>query len=46
FAVLIQAPNQLPAKVDRQRWLKAANELGQAGQEQAAARATKALDSH
>ncbi|MDP4572064.1 peptidase C39 family protein [Pseudomonas sp. LPH60] len=46
FAVLIQAPNQLPAKVDRQRWLKAADELGQAGQEQAAARANKALDSH
>ncbi|PYC33599.1 PA2778 family cysteine peptidase [Pseudomonas protegens] len=46
FAVLIQAPNQLPAKVDRQRWLKAVDELGQAGQEQAAARAAKALDSH
>ena len=46
FAVLIQAPNQLPAKVDRQRWLKAASELAQAGQEQAAARASKALDSH
>jgi len=46
FAVLIQAPNQLPAKVDRQRWLKAVNELAQAGQEQAAARASKALDSH
>lgn len=45
FAVLIQAPNQLPAHVDRQRWLKAANELAQAGQEQAAARASKALDS-
>ncbi|WP_047305422.1 PA2778 family cysteine peptidase [Pseudomonas fluorescens] len=46
FAVLIQAPNQLPAKVDRQRWLKAAKELAQAGQEQAAARAGKALDGH
>ncbi|NBF04148.1 peptidase C39 family protein [Pseudomonas sp. Fl5BN2] len=46
FAVLIQAPNQLPAKVDRQRWLSAASELAQAGQEQAAARASKAIDSH
>lgn len=46
FAVLIQAPNQLPAAVDRQRWLKAADELARAGQEQAAARATKALDGH
>jgi len=46
FAVLIQAPKQLPAKADRQRWLKAVNELAQAGQEQAAARASKALDSH
>ncbi|WP_248764829.1 peptidase C39 family protein [Pseudomonas protegens] len=44
FAVLIQAPNQLPAKVDRQRWLKAVNELARAGQEQAATRASKALD--
>ncbi|MFJ2685332.1 peptidase C39 family protein [Pseudomonas sp. NPDC087342] len=43
WAVLIQKPNQLPAKVDEQRWLKAASDLGQAGQEQAAARATKAL---
>jgi hypothetical protein len=43
WAVLIQAPNQLPANVDRQRWLKAANELAQAGQEQAANRATQAL---
>lgn len=43
WAVLIQGPTQLPAKVDRQRWLKAANELAQAGQENAAARATKAL---
>ncbi|WP_210711508.1 peptidase C39 family protein [Pseudomonas sp. MWU349] len=44
FAVLIQSPNQLPAKVDRQRWLKAVNELARAGQEQAATRASKALD--
>lgn len=44
WAVLVQKPNQLPAQVDRQRWLKAANELGQAGQEQAAAQATRAID--
>ncbi|MGE8144561.1 peptidase C39 family protein [Pseudomonas frederiksbergensis] len=43
WAVLIQKPNQIPAKVDEQRWLKAASDLGQAGQEQAAAQATKAL---
>jgi len=43
WAVLIQRPNQIPAQVDQQRWLKAASELAQAGQEQAAARATKAL---
>ncbi len=43
WAVLIQKPNQIPANVDRQRWLNAANDLAQAGQEQAAARAKKAL---
>ncbi|NBA95575.1 peptidase C39 family protein [Pseudomonas sp. R5(2019)] len=43
WAVLVQRPEQLPAQVDRQRWLKAANDLAQAGQEQAAARATKAI---
>jgi hypothetical protein len=42
--VLIQKPNQLPANVDQQRWLKAASDLAQAGQEQAAARAKKALN--
>jgi hypothetical protein len=46
WAVLIQGPTQIPAKVDQQRWLKAASELAQAGQEQAAARATKALGVH
>ncbi|MGA8135549.1 MULTISPECIES: hypothetical protein [Pseudomonas] len=46
WAVLVQAPTQLPAQVDRQRWLKAANDLAQAGQEQAAAQATKALAGH
>ncbi|MEN1834116.1 peptidase C39 family protein [Pseudomonas lijiangensis] len=43
WAVLIQGPRQLPANVDQQRWLKAANELSQAGQEQAAGEAVKAL---
>ncbi|EPA92757.1 peptidase C39 family protein [Pseudomonas umsongensis] len=43
WAVLIQNPTQLPAQVDQQRWLKAANDLAQAGQEQAAAKAKKAL---
>ncbi|MNL24751.1 hypothetical protein D3C87_1461990 [compost metagenome] len=43
WAVLIQKPDQIPANVDQQRWLKAAGDLAQAGQEQAAARAKKAL---
>jgi hypothetical protein len=43
WAVLIQKPNQIPVNVDPQRWLKAAIDLGQAGQEQAAERAKKAL---
>ncbi|CAI8937917.1 Peptidase C39 family protein [Pseudomonas sp. IT-P176] len=45
WAVLVQAPTQIPAKVDRQRWLQAANELSQAGREEAAAQATQALNS-
>ncbi|MBI3904132.1 MAG: peptidase C39 family protein, partial [Pseudomonas fluorescens] len=45
WAVLIQNPTQIPAQVDQQRWLKAASDLAQAGQEQAAARAKKALAS-
>ncbi|HEY0290207.1 MAG TPA: peptidase C39 family protein [Pseudomonas sp.] len=44
WAVLIQGPRQLPAQVDRERWLKAANELAQAGQEQAAGEAVKAIN--
>jgi ABC-type bacteriocin/lantibiotic exporter with double-glycine peptidase domain len=44
WAVLIQKPTQIPASVDRQRWLKAADELAQAGQEREAAQARKALD--
>ncbi|MDY7559874.1 peptidase C39 family protein [Pseudomonas sp. CCC3.2] len=43
WAVLIQGPRQLPAQVDQQRWLNAAKALSQAGQEQAAGEATKAL---
>lgn len=43
WAVLVQKPKQLPAGVDRQRWLKAANELAQAGQEQAARQAVEAI---
>ncbi|MEE1923435.1 PA2778 family cysteine peptidase [Pseudomonas sp. 148P] len=43
WAVLVQQPQQLPARVDRQRWLKAANDLAQAGQEQAARRAVDAI---
>lgn len=46
WAVLIQGPTQIPAKVDSQRWLKAADDLARAGQEQAAAKATKALATH
>jgi len=45
WAILIQGPRQVPAAVDRERWLKAANELAQAGQEQAAGEAVKALNS-
>jgi hypothetical protein len=43
WAVLIQSPRQLPVPVDRERWLRAANDLAQAGQEQAAGEAVKAL---
>ncbi len=46
WAVLIQSPTQLPAQVDPQRWLKAADELARAGQEPAAATARKALAGH
>ena len=46
WAVLIQKPNQIPANVDRQRWLNAANDLAQAGQENEAAQARKALAAH
>lgn len=43
WAVLIQGPRQLPAQVNQQRWLAAAKDLAQAGQEQAAGEAAKAL---
>lgn len=46
WAILIQKPAQIPADVDRQRWLKAADELSQAGQEAEATQARKALAAH
>ena len=42
----ILKPAQIPADVDRQRWLKAADELSQAGQEAEATQARKALAAH
>jgi len=45
WAVLVQRPTQLPARVDAQRWQQAANATAQAGQEQAAAQALKTLAS-
>ena len=46
WAVLIVSPTQLPANVDKARWLKAANNLSRSGQEQAGATAIKTLESH
>ncbi|SDW72087.1 hypothetical protein SAMN05444064_106101 [Pseudomonas syringae] len=43
WAVLVQSPRQLPANVDQQRWLQAADALAKAGQEQAAGEARKTL---
>lgn len=43
WAVLVLAPLQLPAQVDAQRWLQAADELEHAGQPTAAANARKVL---
>ncbi|MBI6944109.1 peptidase C39 family protein [Pseudomonas putida] len=43
WAVLVQPPRQLPAQVDRQRWLQAADELARAGQEVAAKQAVSSL---
>lgn len=45
WAVLILSPTQLPASVDKGRWLKLANDLSRAGQEQAGATAIKTLQS-
>ena len=45
WAVLILSPTQLPANVDKTRWLKIANELSRSGQEQAGATAIKTLES-
>ncbi|MBA1200538.1 peptidase C39 family protein [Pseudomonas capeferrum] len=44
WAVLVQPPRHLPAQVDRQRWLRAAEELAGAGQELAARQAVSALE--
>ncbi len=44
WAVLVQPPRQLPAEVDRQRWLQAAEELSRAGQEIAAKQAVNSLN--
>ena len=46
WAVLILSPTQLPANVDKTRWLKIANELSRSGQEQAGATAIQTLESH
>ena len=43
WAVLLQSPRQLPAEVDRQRWLRAADELARSGQEIAARQAVASL---
>ncbi|NIE76243.1 peptidase C39 family protein [Pantoea sp. Ap-967] len=44
WAVLVQPPRQLPAEVNRQRWLQAADELARAGQEIAAKQAVNSLN--
>lgn len=43
WAVLVQPPGQLPARVDEARWRQAAARLGRAGQEDAARQALAAL---
>lgn len=43
WAVLVQAPAQLPANVEPQRWLSAADQLEQSGQKLAASNARTAL---
>lgn len=44
WAVLILSPDQLPANVDKARWLKVANQLSRSGQEQAGSKAIQALN--
>jgi hypothetical protein len=44
WAILVQPPRQLPAQVNRQRWLQAADELARAGQELAAKQAVDSLE--
>jgi len=44
WAVLVQGAGQLPAEVDVARWREAATRLGAAGQEEAAAKALRALN--
>ena len=44
WGVLIQAPAQLPANVERQRWLSAVAQLEQVGQRLAASNAREALE--
>lgn len=44
WAVLILSPGQLPARVDKAHWLKAAEALARAGQEQASAKAIQTLE--
>lgn len=44
WAVLAQAPAQLPAELDRARWLTAAAQLEQSGQPLAASNARRALE--
>jgi hypothetical protein len=43
WAILVQAPAQLPANVDRQRWSSAVEQLEGAGQKLAASTAREAL---
>ncbi|AIR90455.1 peptidase C39 family protein [Pseudomonas cremoricolorata] len=43
WAVLLQPPRQLPANVDRERWLKGAEDLAHEGQEVAARQAVRRL---
>ncbi|MFJ7883090.1 peptidase C39 family protein [Pseudomonas sp. NPDC096917] len=46
WAVLILSPEQLPANVDKARWLKVANQLSRSGQELAGSKAIQTLEAH